>query len=239
MVVIAAVWPHPLSRRSGNILSLKYFLCEAPSCTDQQVKHAESGNRIGSKGFQACIVREHLGQTAERVAMRVAWHGKGRASASAAALAGALACVLAMPPAAHADSGPEPVDPAMSQACADMAADFADQDTPRGPDAGDVAAAGIDGAIIGGLAGRDRFGTGWSPGGAARGARTGGGIAALEGLGRVDEQAWQAAFDRAYAACMAGKPRPLTRRERCRSTGVVVGSGQQGGVGVSSRRDCD
>ncbi|QGZ36854.1 hypothetical protein [Stappia indica] len=120
-----------------------------------------------------------------------------------------------------------------------MASDFADQDTPRGPDADDVAAAGIDGAIVGGLAGRDRFGAGWSPGGAARGARTAGGIVALQGLGRVNAEAWQAAFDKAYAACMAGEPRPLTRRERCRSTGVVSGGGQLGGVAVSSRRGCD
>lgn len=168
-----------------------------------------------------------------------AWYGRGKTGTRAVVLAGAFACLLSMPPAGRADSGPEPVDPTRSQACIDMASDFADQDTPRGPDADDVAAAGIDGAIVGGLAGRDRFGTGWSPGGAARGARTAGGIVALRGLGRVDVEAWQAAFDKAYAACMAGEPRPLTRRERCRSTGIVVGGGQQGGVGVSSRRDCD
>ena len=165
--------------------------------------------------------------------------GKGNAGQRAAALAGALACLLSMSSAGRADSGPEPVDPTRSQACIDMASDFADQDTPRGPDADDVAAAGIDGAIVGGLAGRDRFGAGWSPGGAARGARTAGGIVALQGLGRVDAEAWQAAFDKAYAACMAGEPRPLTRRERCRSTGVVSGGGQPGGVAVSSRRGCD
>lgn len=238
-MVIAAVSPRPLSRRPGNSLSLKYFLCEAPSCTDAQVKHAESGNRIGSKGFPAGILPEHRARTIRGAAMAVAWCWKGTASTRAAAFAGGFACLLAISSAACADSGPEPVDAAMSQACADMAADFADEDTPRGPAAGDVAAAGIDGAIVGGLAGRDRFGTGWSPGGAARGARTAGGIAALQGLGRVDGEAWQAAFDKAYAACMAGEPRPLTRRERCRSTGIVVGGGQQRGVGVSSRRDCD
>lgn len=139
----------------------------------------------------------------------------------------------------RADSGPEPVDAAQSRACVEIASDFADQDTPSGPHAGDVAAAGIGGAIVGGLAGRDRRGTGWSPDGAARGARTAAGIAALEGLGQVDAAAWQAAFDRAYAACMAGEARPLTRRERCRSTGVVTGSGQPGGPAVSSRRDCN
>lgn len=139
----------------------------------------------------------------------------------------------------RADSGPEPVDTSRSQACVEIASDFADRDTPRGPHAGDVAAAGIEGAIVGGLAGRDRRGTGWSPDGAARGARTAAGIAALEGVGHVDAAAWQAAFDRAYAACIAGEARPLTRRERCRSTGVVTGSGQSGGPAVSSRRDCD
>ena len=80
-----------------------------------------------------------------------AWYGRGKTGTRAMVLAGAFACLLSMPPAGRADSGPEPVDPTRSQACIDMASDFADQDTPRGPDPDDVAAAGIDGAIVGGL----------------------------------------------------------------------------------------
>jgi hypothetical protein len=150
----------------------------------------------------------------------------------------ALACsgLVVMP--ARADSGPEPVPPVSEETCARAAAHHADLDTPRGPDGEDVAAAAIEGAVIGGLGGRDRRGTGWSPGGAARGARLGGGLAALDGLDRPDPERWQAAFDRAYAACMAGEPLPPTRRERCRSGAVVTGSGQGGIYGASSRRDC-
>ncbi|WP_428696220.1 hypothetical protein [Stappia sp.] len=145
-----------------------------------------------------------------------------------------LATLAAGP--AGADSGPEPV--LSEEACARAAARHADDVTPRGPDGDDVAAAAIEGAVIGGLGGRDRRGTGWSAGGAERGARLGGGLAALDGIDRVDPARWQAAFDRGFAACMAGTPLPSTSRERCRSGGAVTGSGHGGRYGASSRRDC-
>lgn len=150
--------------------------------------------------------------------------------------AAALVCTMLAAGPAGADSGPEPG--FAEDACARAAARHADSTTPRGPNGDDVAAAAMEGAVIGGLGGRDRNGSGWSAGGAARGARLGGGLAALDGIDRVDPARWQAAFDKTFAACMAGNPLPQTARDRCRSGGAVSGSGHGGRYGASSRRDC-
>ncbi|SDT99724.1 hypothetical protein [Stappia sp. ES.058] len=145
----------------------------------------------------------------------------------------AIAMVLAGPPAGLADSGPEP------DACSLQAAAHADQATPRGVNGEDVAAAAIDGATIGGLAGPGPAPGGWSVRGARRGARLGGGLATLNALNAPKLDDWQRSFDAAYTACISGQPMPGLPDSRCPpSTGVVTGSGQGGLYGASSRRNC-
>lgn len=101
-----------------------------------------------------------------------------------------------------------------------------------------VTGAGMDGAVIGGLAGRSRPGRDWSPRGAERGARAAAGLATLDALGRSAQRTWQDAYDSAFERCMAGEAAGEATEpaadDGCRSSGVVIGSGGRGGVSVSS-----
>lgn len=145
----------------------------------------------------------------------------------------AAAMLLAGTVAVAADSGPEP------DACSLRAAAHADRATGRSINGEDVAAAAIDGAIVGGLAGPGPAPGGWSVRGARRGARLGGGLATLNALSGPDLERWQRNFDTAYRACLSGQPMPPLPDSRCPpSTGVVTGSGQGGLYGASSRRNC-
>ena len=146
-------------------------------------------------------------------------------------LAGVVAFVL-VPSPLLADSGPE------ADTCALEAAAHADRVTPDHPTGEDVASAAIEGAIIGGLGGPGPAPGGWSARGAQRGARLGGGLAALDQLDRPDISTWQRAFDEAYAACLAGTPLHTPGDRGCRSSGTIIGSGHTGFYGASSRRTC-
>ncbi|MBL6430576.1 MAG: hypothetical protein HPM95_02630 [Alphaproteobacteria bacterium] len=145
----------------------------------------------------------------------------------------ALVMVIASAPASLADSGPEP------DACSLQAAAYADRAGARGIDGEDVAAAAVEGAIVGGLAGPGPAPGGLSVRGARRGARLGGGLATLDALNGPDLDDWQRNFNAAYQACLSGRPMPARPESRCPpSTGVVTGSGQSGLYGASSRRNC-
>lgn len=145
----------------------------------------------------------------------------------------AVLMVLASTSASLADSGPEP------DACSLQAAAYADRAGARGIDGEEVAAAAIEGATIGGLAGPGPAPGGWSVRGARRGARLGGGLATLDALNGPDLNDWQRSFNAAYQACLSGQPMPTPPDSRCPpSTGVVTGSGQGGLYGASSRRNC-
>lgn len=155
----------------------------------------------------------------------------GAAKRSFTALA--LAMVLASTSASLADSGPE------ADACSLRAAAHADRTAARGINGEDVAAAAVEGAIVGGLAGPGPAPGGWSVRGARRGARLGGGLATLDALNGPDLDDWQRTFNAAYRACLSGQPMPTPPDSRCPpSTGVVTGSGQGGLYGASSRRNC-
>ncbi|MCA1297510.1 hypothetical protein [Stappia indica] len=148
----------------------------------------------------------------------------------AIALLPALGLALLAPPLARGDSGPD------AERCAAEAEAYANQEARTSVSGEDVAGAAMDGAVVGGLAGR---GPGdWSARGAARGARLGGGLATLDALSNSREQDWQALYAKAYYACLAGEPRPLTRQERCGSSAIVTGAGQGPLIGTSSRQDC-
>ncbi|WP_156884732.1 hypothetical protein [Stappia stellulata] len=145
----------------------------------------------------------------------------------------AVAILLAGTTASLSDSGPEP------DACSIQAAAYADQTRARGMNGNDIAAAAVEGATVGGLAGPGPAPGGWSARGARRGARLGGGLAALDALNGPGLDDWQRQFDAAYEACIAARPMPARRDSRCPpSTGVVTGSGQGGLYGASSRRNC-
>jgi hypothetical protein len=145
----------------------------------------------------------------------------------------ALVIGLAGTSASLADSGPEP------DACSLQAAAHADRTAARGINGENVAAAAIEGATIGGLAGPGPAPGGWSVRGARRGARLGGGLATLDALNGPDLDDWQRTFNAAYQACLSGQPMPSPPDSRCPpSTGVVTGSGQGGLYGASSRRNC-
>nr|WP_246270808.1 hypothetical protein [Hongsoonwoonella zoysiae] len=84
-------------------------------------------------------------------------------------------------------------------------------------------AGGIDGAVVGGFTGRRPGPDGWSQRGARRGARAGAALGVLDALGRVDPTDWQALFDIAYEACLAGTPLPApSGAADCSSTTRVI-----------------
>lgn len=152
----------------------------------------------------------------------------GRLFSTALLPAFGLALLAALP--ARGDSGPD------AERCAAEAEAYANQEARTSVSGEDVAGAAMDGAVVGGLAGR---GPGdWSARGAARGARLGGGLATLDALSESREQDWQALYAKAYYACLAGEPRPPTRQERCGSSAIITGAGQGPLIGTSSRQDC-
>lgn len=183
-------------------------------------------------------------------------HGRaGDAGRAARAVLPALAAILlaATPPAARADDiglgggtgVPTGGSGATAEACARHAAAVAERAAQRArlPSSRalgeEIGAAATEGAIIGGLGGRAAPGSAWSPGGAARGARLGGGLATLDALSQAQAEAGQAAYDAAFAACMAGHAAPAGGRPGCGSSGVVVSGGGRGAIGTSSRNACD
>lgn len=122
---------------------------------------------------------------------------------------------------ALADSQPEAV------SCQATAAAYADRNAAPANLNDSAIAWGIEGAIVGGLTGRGSDRDGWSRRGAKRGARAGAALGVVDALGSLDPADWQALYDEAYDACLAGASlRDAQTGTPCPSTATVIEGGR-------------